>query len=200
MAKNRRQSAPYHHGDLRRALLEQVLQMVAERGDASELTLREVARRAGVSHAAPYRHFRDKEELLAALASEGFENLSRAMHDARLGADDPLRRFVCTGLAYLRFASEHRGYLALMHGPDVAKGRTPELQRAANDSFQVLKLLASDAGVTDEVEARRFGVLVWSFLYGLALLSGQKQIPPSVGASAEQLAAEGLARLFHRAS
>ena len=70
-------SKQYHHGALRQALVDMVLTMVAERGDAAELTLREVARRVGVSHNAPYRHFEDKDALLAAVATEGFHLLSR---------------------------------------------------------------------------------------------------------------------------
>src|SRR5689334_9318570 len=101
MARKPAESAPYHHGDLRRALLDGVLELVAERGHAAGITLREVARRVGVSHSAPYRHFEDKEALLAALASEGFTKLSSALSEARRDVRDDEERFVLTGLAYL---------------------------------------------------------------------------------------------------
>ncbi|MBS2016341.1 MAG: TetR/AcrR family transcriptional regulator [Deltaproteobacteria bacterium] len=188
----------YHHGDLRQGLVDTVLAMVAERGDASEVTLREVARRAGVSHNAPYRHFEDKEALLAAVATDGFALLATELRAAREGVADGEERFVRTGQAYLRFAREHRGYLALMHGPDVAKSRTPALQKAANDTFQILKDVAFDARDVEVVEARRVGTIAWSFLYGLATLSSNGQIPPSVGASAETLVEIG-ARHMYRA-
>lgn len=189
-------AAPYHHGDLRRALLDTVLAMVAERGDATEVTLREVARRAGVSHNAPYRHFPDKDSLLAAVATEGFELLSEALRAARANVDDDEERFVKTGLAYLGFTRKHRGYLAVMHAPGLPKGRTPELQKAANDTFQILKEVAFDATDVDVVEARRLGTIAWSLLYGLAVLTGNHQVPPSVNATPERLVELGVRNLF----
>jgi AcrR family transcriptional regulator len=197
MAAKTRLSRQYHHGDLRQALLDMVLTMVAERGDAAELTLREVARRVGVSHNAPYRHFEDKDALLAAVATEGFHLLSRDLRAARADITEPEERFVRTGLAYLAFARQHRGYLAVMHGPDVAKHRTPLLQNAANDTFQLLKEAALDAGKVDVVEARRLGTVAWSFLYGTAMLTNNRQIPPTVRATPECLVELGLRHLFH---
>lgn len=173
-----------------------VLTMVAERGDASEVTLREVARRIGVSHNAPYRHFEDKDTLLAAVATEGFQLLSRELRTARASVDDPEARFVRTGLSYLAFAQEHRGYLAVMHGPGVAKGHNSTLQSAANDTFQILKDAALDAGEVDVTIARRLGTVAWSFLYGTAMLSINRQIPPSVGATPQDLVELGLRHLF----
>jgi len=193
------QSHAYHHGDLRRALLDAVLALVAERGHAADITFREVARRVGVSHAAPYRHFDDKEALLAELATEGFARLSSTLMAARRDARDDEERFVQTGIGYLKFALANPGYLTLMHGPDVPKSRSAGLQAAANQSFQVLILLAEDAGITDLVEARRFGVVVWSFIYGVTTLWTQRQIPASVEADAEALVVLGLRRLFRSA-
>jgi AcrR family transcriptional regulator len=190
-------SKQYHHGALRQALVDMVLTMVAERGDAAELTLREVARRVGVSHNAPYRHFEDKDALLAAVATEGFHLLSRELRAARAGIAEAEERFVRTGLAYLAFARQHRGYLAVMHGPDVAKGRTAALQNAANDTFQILKDAALDAGEVDVVEARRLGTVAWSFLYGTAMLANNRQIPPTVSATPEHLVELGARHLFH---
>lgn len=186
------QKGGYHHGDLRRALLDTVLGMVVERGDAGDVTLREVARRAGVSHNAPYRHFDAKETLL----TEGFAPLSCALRAARSGVDDAEERFVRTGLPYLRFALDHWGHVAVMHGPGIAKSQTRELQQAASDTFQVLEQLAADAGVGDVAEARRCGGVVWSFVHGLAVLTTHQQVPGSVGASPESAAELGLRSLF----
>lgn len=186
----------YHHGDLRRALLDTVLDMVAEQGQTGDVTMREVARRAGVSHGAPYRHFEDKDELLMAVAVEGFECLSRALRAARSGIENDEERFIETGLAYLRFAKTQRGYMGVMLSPEVAKGRSPMLQRAANDTFQVLKELGADAGVTDAAKARQLGTVAWSFVLGLANLASRKQVPASVGATSEELAALGMRNLF----
>jgi len=189
-------SGRYHHGDLRQALIDMVLTMVAERGDAAEVTMREVARRVGVSHNAPCRHFEDRDALLAAVATDGFHLLSRDLRAARAGIADAEERFVRSGLAYLAFARRHRGYLALMHGPDVAKGRTALLQNAANETFQILKDVALDAGKVDVVEARRLGTVAWSFLYGTAMLTNNQQIPPTVSATPERLVELGLRHLF----
>lgn len=186
----------YHHGDLRRALLDAALELVVERGGAGDVTLREAARRAGVSHNAPYRHFKDKAEILAALAEEGFRELTSALRAARVDREDREERFVQTGLAYLRFARQRPGHVEIMFGPYVAKSRTRELQQAANETFQVLKEMAGDAGVTDVVQARRLGIVVWSFLHGLATLTGNRQVPASVAATPESIAELGLGRLF----
>ena len=186
----------YHHGDLRRALLDAALQIATESRATEAVTLREAARRAGVSHNAPYRHFEDKGEMLAVLAEEGFIELARTLNTARAGVLDAEERFVRTGVAYLRFADSHPGHLTVMFGPEIAKSRTARLQRLANDTFQVLKALAKDAGVADEVQARRLGTVVWSLLHGLCVLSRQKQVPASVGATPDELAELGLRQLF----
>src|SRR5262245_27450164 len=100
----------YHHGRLPQALLKATAKLIAEQGVAA-LSLREVARRAGVSHGAPAHHFRDKAGLLTALATQGFELFTAAQCAARDGAgDDPLRRFGATGYAYVQFAIEHRAH------------------------------------------------------------------------------------------
>ena len=88
----------YHHGDLRQALIDGAIALIAEQ-DISSLSLREVARRVGVSHAAPYRHFADKEALLAAVAEEGFIRLTASMRQQQqMVFDDPLQRLQATGV------------------------------------------------------------------------------------------------------
>lgn len=186
----------YHHGDLPRALLDALLQLVTERGSAGEVTLRQVAQRAGVSHNAPYRHFADKGELLAAVATEGFTALSRALASARAEVADDEERFIRTGMAYLRFTQEHRGHAAVMFGPEVRKNRTPELQQAANETFRLLKALTTDAGITELMDARRLGTVAWSFLHGLAVLTTNQQVPASVQATPDVIATLGLRQLF----
>src|SRR5690349_24467205 len=100
----------YHHGDLPEALLKATAQLVQEQG-VGALSLREVARRAGVSHGAPAHHFGDKAGLLTALATQGFELFTAALRKARDEAGtEPLRRFAATGYAYVLFASEHRAH------------------------------------------------------------------------------------------
>ena len=192
----RKKRGDYHHGDLRRALLDTVIRLATERGGTADITLREAARHAGVSHSAPYRHFNDKAAMLAAIGNEGFLALAATLRAARAGLSNPEERFVRTGIAYLRFARERRGHLIVMFGPELTKSRTRALQRAANDAFQVLKELAADTGVADVDEARKIGTVVWSFLHGVAVLTDQKQVPLSVGATAEDLAELGLRSLY----
>lgn len=192
----KKQTKPYHHGDLRNALIEAVVAHVEEFGGAGDLTLREAARRANVSHSAPYRHFEDRQAILASVAAEGFVQLSGALREARAGVADKEERFIRTGLAYMRFARERRGYLAVMFGPDVAKGHTPELQQRANDAFTVLQEMAADARAMDAAQARRLGTVIWAFVHGLATLTGQSQVPSSVNETAEGLATLGLRCLF----
>src|SRR5689334_12922453 len=99
-----RRGQPYHHGNLRAALLAEAVRVLAE-ADAATLSLRDLARRLGVSHAAPYRHFADKDALLAAIAQQGFELLTAELETAAaLHPDEPLRQLADTGWAYVRFA------------------------------------------------------------------------------------------------
>jgi AcrR family transcriptional regulator len=188
--------ASYHHGDLRRALLDAVVAHVAERGNAGEVTLREVARLAGVSHNAPYRHFPDKQAILAEVAAEGFGLLSASVRNARESAATPEDRFVSSGVAYLQFAQTHPGHLAVMFGPEIAKSQTRELQMRANETFTILTELAIEAGATPGVEARRIGTVVWSLVHGLAVLAQHKQIPGSVSETPTGLAELGMRQLF----
>src|SRR5512138_685296 len=148
---------PYHHGDLRRALVGAVVAHAAQSGGTGDLTLREIARRAGVSHSAPYRHFPDKDSIVAAAAADGFAELSAALREAREGASSAEDRFIRAGLAYLRFARERRGYLMVMFGPDIPKAHTRELQRNANEAFGALEEMAADAGGRGGATARRLG-------------------------------------------
>ena len=104
---------PYHHGNLKQALLEASLDIIRKAGPAA-FTLREVARRAGVSHNAPYRHFRNKEELLAALAAEGFDRLTAAMTKAAESASGALERFRSSGRGYVEFALRYPQHFAVM--------------------------------------------------------------------------------------
>src|SRR5690242_15476760 len=110
---------PYHHGDLRRALLDAALQLVVERG-RPDFTLREVARQAGVSHNAPYNHFADKAELVVALTIEGFHKLEVALRSSyERHAGTPLERTLAVSSAYLRFALDHPAVYSLLFRPEL---------------------------------------------------------------------------------
>lgn len=164
--------APYHHGDLRRALLAAGLRLLEQHGPA-EVSLREVARAAGVSHNAPYRHFDSREALLAALAAEGFEALDTAMRQAGEGKDG-LEHLRALGLAYIAFARARPAVYLLMFGPELDMGSFPELQRVAGRSFETLQR-AIDA-VAPEETRRAAAVGAWALVHGLSHLIADKQL------------------------
>jgi AcrR family transcriptional regulator len=156
----------YHHGDLRAALIRSAAALVNDRGLAG-VTLREVARRAGVSHAAPYHHFSSKASLLAALAAEGFANLDAALAraEARVGAD-PRARLEAIGVAYVRFAlAKPEMFRAMLRASakDVGSGGPfGRLLRGVRDC-----LAASPSPARDPLPVALFG---WSTVHGLAAL------------------------------
>ncbi|MGH7154190.1 MAG: TetR/AcrR family transcriptional regulator, partial [Acetobacteraceae bacterium] len=129
----------YHHGNLREALIEATLTLIAQNGPAG-LTISEAARRAGVSPAAPYRHFRDAEALLAEVALRGFERLAGALRDAwNGGRPDPVTAFEALGHAYLGFARDQPAYYTAMFEARIEFDAYPALASAAAQAFAVLR-------------------------------------------------------------
>ncbi len=163
----------YHHGNLRRALLDAALEVLAEQG-VSALSLREVARRAGVSHGAPAHHFKDKTGLLTALAAEGFEHFRRAMEQARDAAPDhPLVRFAATGKAYVRFAIQNPQHFQLMFQHDLIDRGDAELTRAGAAAYTVLLEVTAAAqreGLAPKLATDTMATGAWAFAHGLATL------------------------------
>ncbi len=162
----------YHHGDLPHALLTSVDELVRER-DPARLTLREVARRVGVSHAAPAHHFGDKAGLLTAYAIEGLEALRRALTAARDAETEPGSRLLAIGLAYVRFASEERGHFAVMFRPEHLNADDPTYREARQAAFEVLLEAVRD--VRSDLEPGSADVLfaatgAWSIVHGFATL------------------------------
>src|SRR5215472_4706197 len=164
---------PYHHGHLREALLESAIGLIAEVGPAG-FTLRELARRAGVSHNAPYRHFRDRDALMAAVATQGFRELTRTMlraADADSGALDRLRR---AGLAYIAFALRRPEHFAVMFDAPTAVKTHPDSAEAAEEAFGALmKFVKScqDEGRLTPGDPHQFALLAWSMVHGIAKLA-----------------------------
>jgi AcrR family transcriptional regulator len=182
---------PYHHGDLRRALIDSSLEIIATAG-ARALTLREAARRAGVSHTAPYRHFSRKEALLAAVAEEGFRDLTAAMLERMdKAADDPLRRYQESGIGYVLFAVGHPAHFRVMFGSDLADlAAYPDLQEAGWASYRVLTdaiEACQRAGLVRAVAVQDLALTSWSLVHGLAMLLVDRQLEPWA-AEAENLA------------
>ncbi|MEU4805323.1 TetR/AcrR family transcriptional regulator [Actinosynnema sp. NPDC023587] len=151
---------PYHHGDLRRAVLAAAVDVITERG-ASAVGLRDLARRVGVSHAGPVHHFRDKAGLLTALAAEGFELLADALSATRDGGGD----FVDLGAAYVRFAVEHRAHFEVMFRPDLHHPDDPAVAAARERAGALLQ-----GGVAGEGEPGLAAVAAWSVVHGFATL------------------------------
>ncbi|MGL5911058.1 MAG: TetR/AcrR family transcriptional regulator, partial [Phycicoccus sp.] len=133
-----RSSSGYHHGDLRNALLAQARELVAESG-VDAVSLRELARRAGVSHAAPSRHFAGRGEVLEALAVEGYRELARRMRLAQADADDAMDGLQALGMTYVAFSVEQPAVFRLMSRPDLAgsasRGPSLAVRQAARESF-----------------------------------------------------------------
>jgi len=122
----------YHHGDLKRALIKAALELLAE-GGVQALTLRAAARAAGVSPAAPYRHYEDKAALLAAVATEGFTTLTDRLRQARASVDDPLEQLRRTAVAYVEFAAECTPHFRVMFGHELTeRARFGDLVEAAD--------------------------------------------------------------------
>ena len=176
----RRPKRPYHHGDLPRALREDALQLIEERGPGS-LTLSEVARRVGVSHAAPYRHYADKAALLTALSAEGAHRLADAVAAALSAAgSDPRARFLDAGYAYVRFAVDHPGYVQAMFSSDC----DPEDPAAVAARTRSLGLLfefireAQASGFFRDAEPVQIAVSVFAMHQGLAALASSGALAP----------------------
>jgi AcrR family transcriptional regulator len=166
--------ASYHHGDLRPVLLEATMELVRERG-VDGFTLREVARRAGVSHNAPYHHFRDRSALVAAVVIQGFEDLLRAMERAAARArGGPLATVRALGLAYVRFAREDPERFKLLWRPELREGAGDEVEQAGEASYQPLFRALERARDAGEVSAgppvEEQALAAWSMVHGLAML------------------------------
>jgi AcrR family transcriptional regulator len=183
MARPRRTRRTYHHGDLRRALVSGAAELLATCGP-NGVTLREVARRAGVSQAAPYRHFASKEALLAAVAEESFAALTLALtHGRDAGGREGAERLRGVAKAYLQFAAAHPSDYRLMWSP-IPRGRAhPGLRARADESaavlFDVVETVAS-AGQKRGGRVRPLAIVVWALLHGLAGLVIDEQLPPEV--------------------
>jgi AcrR family transcriptional regulator len=169
----------YHHGNLREALLQGALRVIAELGPAA-FTLREVARRAGVSHNAPYRHFRDKDALLAAVAAQGFRELTRAMRDAGERKSNTLDRLKQSGLAYVAFAVRRPEHFTVMFEAPVIACKDPEYLQASQEAFNTLVNYirnCQDQGQLPAGDTLERALYAWSLVHGIAKLAVAGRFP-----------------------
>lgn len=179
---------PYHHGNLKRALLEASLSLIREIGP-SAFTLREVARRAGVSHNAPYRHFRDKEELLAAVAAEGFDRLTESMVKAAESGSSALDRLRLSGRGYVQFALSHPQHFAVMFDAPRRFDLYPETRAAGERAFGTLVRYiegCQEEGTLPRGDWKPLALLAWTMVHGVAKLAVGGRLPFSGAAQVLQ--------------
>lgn len=159
----------YHHGDLKAVIMAEAAALVAERG-ADAISLRELARAAGVSHAAPAHHFADRRGLFTALAAEGWRRLAEALAGAR-------PNFVHAALAYVRFALDHPGHYAVMFDSSLVYPDDPDLMAAQNAAGAEL---AHGVGTVEDSRAKSdpqaAALAAWSLVHGFSMLWLNKAI------------------------
>ena len=176
-SKRGRGRRAYHHGNLSEALVQAALDLIAEYGPAG-FTFAEVTRAVGVSPAAPYRHFRDRDALMADVARRGFErfadSLARAWNEGR---PDPLSAFKNVGRAYLAFAREEPAYYAAMFEARLPPDMSRELANATDQAFSVLRhaseTLIAELPKRDRPPALMMSLHVWALSHGIASLFGR---------------------------
>jgi AcrR family transcriptional regulator len=167
----------YHHGNLKEALIRAALELIAQKGPAG-FTFAEAARWAGVSPAAPYRHFRDREDLLADVARRGFEQFALALEQAwDKGRPDPLTALDRLGKAYLAFARNEPAYYSAMFEAGVPPDSSPELREAGDRAFGVLRTATEQLVATLPAGSRppvlMMALHIWALSHGIASLFGR---------------------------
>lgn len=170
---------PYHHRDLRRAVLTAALEVIADQGPAA-VSLRELARRAGVSHAAPAHHFGDKAGLLTAIATEGQELLAAALADTAPGPESGLAEL---GVSYVRFAVDHPAHFEVMYRTDLLRNDDPALTAARARAGELLAAgVAAELGPDQHPAVLADAALAaWSVAHGFATLFHAGGAAPMIG-------------------
>ena len=177
MSWKRRAEGAYHHGNLREALIQAARELIKEKGPGG-FTFADAARSAGVSPAAPYRHFRDREALLADVAREGFQRFEAMLATGwNGGKPDAMTAFNNVGKAYLAFARAEPAYYAAMFESGLPPDLSPDLRASSDRAFAVLRV-AADGVVTLLPAGKRPPALmmslhIWSMAHGIASLFGR---------------------------
>jgi AcrR family transcriptional regulator len=194
----RKRSGSYHHGDLRRAMIEEALRTIDKSG-VKRLTLREVGERLGVSRTALYRHFADKAALLAAVAGEGFHTFRLQLAGAWEQGGGGRAGFEAMGRAYVQFAISHPSHYRVMFGGFVeAAAKDPQLAQEASGAFQVLvdAIIAQQRqGLVRQDDPQQLAQFIWAVVHGVAMLviDGQLKDKPQ----AEEVARYAMERIHN---
>src|SRR5258708_9908418 len=170
---------PYHHGHLQETLVNAARAVMSEVGPQA-LTLREVARGADVSHNARYRHFRDKDELLAVVAVQGFERLAAAMKRSAARGSKSEERFRLCGRGYVSFALRWPQHFLVMFDLPLSRDKYPEYAKAGGEAFATLLALiveCQEAGVLSRGDPEPMALVAWSMVHGIAKLAASSHLP-----------------------
>ncbi|WP_162918800.1 TetR/AcrR family transcriptional regulator [Taklimakanibacter deserti] len=186
----RKRPRTYHHGDLREALVAAAIALLEEKG-LSGFTLRQCARRAGVSHAAPAHHFATADDLLAEIAARGFERFVAALGKAADQAEgSPLARLEAMGRAYVAFALANPAVYGLMFRLGAGSLASPHLKTASRAAWQQLcDSVAAVLGEKRQSEVNAKAAAVWALVHGTATLLLDRKLPPGIAESMDPAAA-----------
>lgn len=197
--KDKKPLPSYHHGDLRNALINAGVTLLQEEG-VSALTLRKVARRAEVSHAAPYRHFTDKNALLTAIALQGFQMLAKTMEKAiQHYPGDAKQRLVAIGEHYIAYGVAHPAHLSLMFSEVLHQSKDDTLNQAARYTYELLHESVKQAQHTRVVKAgdsNQIAVALWSLVHGMTMLLKENLIEYKTNKIPGNYAKEALEQLL----
>jgi AcrR family transcriptional regulator len=190
-AKKLLEPPKYHHGDLRRSVMNGALELARSSG-IETLSLREVARKIGVSTAAPYHHFKDRQSLLMDLAIEGYQKLLETMRRACAAAPDPRHEIQAAALAYLHFGREHRAEYAIMFAGEYGgHPRAAEMMAVADACLDLVRAPIARFTNLDPEQAAEAAFAAWSLLHGILQLD-QKGILRESAAEQDRLAVKGV--------
>ena len=170
----------YHHGDLRQKIIEEALMWIEQENIVS-LSLRKIARQIGVSHNAPYRHFPDKESLLAEIAKIGFIELQQTLQQSFMDSpDDWQKKLETIGVAYVKYAVNHQAYYRVMFGDGYTNyEKYPQLAQASKEAFNVLlKVIKSgqEAKIFNSEDPMQLARVCWSLVHGVSTLAIDSQL------------------------
>lgn len=173
-------NANYHHGDLKNALIRAGIEILSKEG-VQALSLRKVAKQAGVSHAAPYAHFADKQALIAAIAAEGYKKLYEQLSMAKEQGDDPLACLVAVAFAYVQFAIDEPDHFRItFSGAVEAEQNYPEYVEQSKRCFALVVTVVADCqrhGVLMQRDTQLTAVSIWASIHGFVQLFLSNQLP-----------------------